>query len=396
MKTALQERLTAIGDPAEKDLVACTGADGEVAFDAESAAAGTATCQSGQGYAARPIGIAEAEFSTAENFYNSMTKNLETAQRWKTISEADEQAAEADLDRSWAILQSLVEDVAPLARAEVELREQVAAAEAEQAARVIAAEKLGECANGYKPDEITGAEEGLTCIRDDDVAVPNPDEPVTGARAVYAAALKAEQAVSAQQAFHDAREQWALDNLTPVRTRYNALVAAEAELKTQLDAAEERLAMAKTACKVAAFKMAQAAMEEANLIKQGRAAKIAEVQQAYAAKASFPDDGAVGTLCNIPKPVEGQAAEPRTECLEGEPGKPLCCGAAQRFLKDGTKLSIETCQLATATTYTYYPELPEDAVVEPTPETWRFQCISAAQSLAAAATAALAAGYMMA
>jgi hypothetical protein len=65
-------------------------------------------------------------------------------------------------------------------------------------------------------------------------------------------------------------------------------------------------------------------------------------------------------------------------------------------LKDGTKLSIETCQLATATTYTYYPELPSGALVAPTPETWRFQCVSAAQKLAAAAAAALATGYMMA
>jgi hypothetical protein len=65
-------------------------------------------------------------------------------------------------------------------------------------------------------------------------------------------------------------------------------------------------------------------------------------------------------------------------------------------LKDGTKLSIETCQLATDTTYTYWPALPAGALVAPTSETWRFQCISAAQKLAAAATAALAAGYMMA
>jgi len=65
-------------------------------------------------------------------------------------------------------------------------------------------------------------------------------------------------------------------------------------------------------------------------------------------------------------------------------------------LKDGTKLSIETCQEVGTTTYTYFPPLPEGAVVEPTTETWRFQCISAAQKLAAAATAALAAGYMMA
>jgi len=65
-------------------------------------------------------------------------------------------------------------------------------------------------------------------------------------------------------------------------------------------------------------------------------------------------------------------------------------------LKDGTKLVVETCQLATATTYTYYPVMEKTDTVAPTAETWRFQCISAAQKLAAAATAALAAGYMMA
>jgi len=120
------------------------------------------------------------------------------------------------------------------------------------------------------------------------------------------------------------------------------------------------------------------------------------VKKAYEAAAEFPTDGSVGTLCHYPKVAEGEAAQPRPECAEGEPGAPLCCGAAQRFLKDGTKLSIETCQLATDTTYTYYPALPADAVVAPATETWRFQCISAAQKLAAAATAALAAGYMMA
>jgi hypothetical protein len=83
-------------------------------------------------------------------------------------------------------------------------------------------------------------------------------------------------------------------------------------------------------------------------------------------------------------------------CNPGTDEAPTCCGAAQRFLKDGTKLSVETCQLASDNTFTYYPPLPTGAVVEPAPQTWRFQCISAAQKLAAAATAALAAGYMMA
>jgi len=66
-------------------------------------------------------------------------------------------------------------------------------------------------------------------------------------------------------------------------------------------------------------------------------------------------------------------------------------------LKDGTKLAIETCQKAEGVhTYDYYPPLPEGSPVEPTPETWRFQCISGAQKLAATAAAALAASYMMA
>jgi len=80
------------------------------------------------------------------------------------------------------------------------------------------------------------------------------------------------------------------------------------------------------------------------------------------------------------------------ECKDG-----FCCGAAQKFLKDGTKLALETCQKSMGVhTYTYYPPLPEGAAVEPATETWRFQCISGAQKLAAAATAALAASYMMA
>jgi len=120
------------------------------------------------------------------------------------------------------------------------------------------------------------------------------------------------------------------------------------------------------------------------------------VKTAYTAKSQFATEGAVGALCAIPQPAADGTQAARPTCAEGEPGQPLCCGAAQRFLKDGTKLSIETCQLASATTYTYYPALPDGALVAPTPETWRFQCISAAQKLAAAATAALAAGYMMA
>jgi len=164
-----------------------------------------------------------------------------------------------------------------------------------------------------------------------------------------------------------------------------------------MDAAEAVLAAATDACKSAAFAAAQQAREEAVEEAEAKQEKIDEVSQAYGAKAAFAQDGSPGTLCNFPPPGDDGVQAPRlSDCVVEGDERPMCCGAAQRFLKDGTKLSIETCQLASATTYTYYPALPAGALVAPTPETWRFHCISAAQKLAAAAAAALATGYMMA
>jgi len=98
----------------------------------------------------------------------------------------------------------------------------------------------------------------------------------------------------------------------------------------------------------------------------------------------------VGTDCSIP--IKDGAPGARPVCKEE-----LCCGAATKFLRDGTKLRIETCQKKTDLTYTYYPPLGDKVVTAaPKPETWRFTCISGAKNLAATATAALAAAYLMA
>lgn len=169
------------------------------------------------------------------------------------------------------------------------------------------------------------------------------------------------------------------------------------DLEAKMNAASDMLDAAREACKSAAFESAQAAREKSVEAAAAKAGKVAEVTQAYTAKAAFPEDGSPGTLCNFPAPTSDGVQAPRlSTCVVEGDETPMCCGAAQRFLKDGTKLSIETCQLAAATTYTYYPALPTDALVAPTAETWRFHCISAAQKLAAAAAAALATGYMMA
>jgi hypothetical protein len=190
--------------------------------------------------------------------------------------------------------------------------------------------------------------------------------------------------------------QWALDNLKPVKTVWDEMQLEKTALEAKISTAETVLEGAINACKVAAFERAQEAREKAIEVAAAVADKVAEVKLQYTDQSAFPSDGSVGSLCNFGKPDSDGISTDRVPCAEGAEGAPLCCGAAQTFLKDGTKLTIETCQLASATTYKYFPALPNDAIVAPTPETWRFQCISAAQKLAAAATAALAAGYMMA
>jgi hypothetical protein len=153
-------------------------------------------------------------------------------------------------------------------------------------------------------------------------------------------------------------------------------------------AAEAALAMAISVCKGNGYDRAQEALR-ADLAKQALDRDAAaQVKADYEGKAAFAAAGSVNFPCAM-KDVEGTMTRP--ECAEGQ-----CCGAAQKFRRDGTKLTVETCQEEIGThTYTYYPPLPVGATVEPTPETWRFQCISGAQKLVAA-TAAIAAAFAMA
>jgi hypothetical protein len=333
----------------------------------------TSTMATDYTWAQTQLGIAQAAHVTANTAQRAAEGKWESAKRWREVTGEESAKADADLTRARALLADLTEEIAPLARAEAVAQVNYDAAVAAQAIRTAATAELGDAA-GVDP-------------------VANP---ATGARAVAYAAAKTKDSVDAQQAFHDARLSWAEDQLTPVAEEKAALALKKADVDGMVTMAEAVLLAAKDQCKKAAFLQAQRDRVTAKDLAEARTEKITEVRRAYEDRSAFPADGSVGTLCNIPKPVEGEAPGARAECAEGEPGAPLCCGAAQRFLKDGTKLSIETCQLATATTYTYYPALPDDALVAPSVETWRFQCISAAQKLAAAATAALAAGYMMA
>jgi len=144
-------------------------------------------------------------------------------------------------------------------------------------------------------------------------------------------------------------------------------------------------------CKKQAFMFAQERLQKATDAASAKASLITDVQAAYADTANFPAAPAIGALCNYPESATPDPAAKRPDC-----GEENCCGAAQRFLADGTKLSIETCQKPETTVYTYWPALPVNALVAPTSETWRFQCISAAGRLATSVAAVLATGYMLA
>jgi hypothetical protein len=77
--------------------------------------------------------------------------------------------------------------------------------------------------------------------------------PATGARAVYLAAKDTKANVDAQQAFHDARAQWAADAFTPINLIKEGLEDRKAEVDKKVEAQGERLLAAKQACKVRAF-----------------------------------------------------------------------------------------------------------------------------------------------
>jgi hypothetical protein len=89
------------------------------------------------------------------------------------------------------------------------------------------------------------------------------------------------------------------------------------------------IAGCKGAAYMAAQKLAKAMADQAII----DATTAAGVKTDYAAKSAQPTDGTAGTRCE--KSAEGV----RVACADE-----LCCGAAQKILRDGTKLAVETCQ----------------------------------------------------
>lgn len=161
--------------------------------------------------------------------------------------------------------------------------------------------------------------------------------------------------------------------------------------KEDIKAVEAKIVTAIRECKGRGYKEAQAALAAFNQKKEDDQKAYDKLKTDYDTLSAPGAGGNAGTRCEYPAPKADGTQEPRPTCNEE-----LCCGAANRFEKNGTKLTIESCQNAKdTTTYTYYPPLAVGAIVQPRAETWRFSCIGGAQQLAVTASAAVAAIYMM-
>lgn len=155
-----------------------------------------------------------------------------------------------------------------------------------------------------------------------------------------------------------------LDRAATTKTFYDGLLTAASSSKVASDglvtanalaiaACDANLAAKNVAltsiiasCKEAGYDKAQAAMKALIDKDAANAAAAATVKADYDAKAGFSTSGETNTICSYPAKAVDAAQEPRTACKDG-----FCCGAAQKFLKDGTKLAIETCQTLGVHTY---------------------------------------------
>lgn len=186
-----------------------------------------------------------------------------------------------------------------------------------------------------------------------------------------------------------------MDTAKASKDAVDAKVTANATAITKNAAAITANAAAKKAaiatCKGIGYTKAQEAMKALLAKNTAEKATYDALKTSYATKTAWPTTGTAGADCAYPAVKAGEAQTPRPKCNDG-----LCCGAAQKFMRDGTKLAIETCQKPDTRTYTYLPPLPVNAQVEPPTQTWRFSCISGAKQLVASTAAALVATYMMA
>lgn len=131
--------------------------------------------------------------------------------------------------------------------------------------------------------------------------------------------------------------------------------------------------------------------EVKNLAIKDRDAKLIAVEKLI--KAPIPEF-TDGGRCEKTYAKGGKRNE--KTCRGGSADKPLCCGAATGTAINGATMIIEICQEKTKETYSYVGPRAPMATTLPAAVDLPFKCIQGAKKLAAAATAAAAAVYMLA
>lgn len=170
------------------------------------------------------------------------------------------------------------------------------------------------------------------------------------------------------------------------------LVAA----KGTVAAANAKVTAAVANCKGVKYKIAQTTYKDWDTQRLKNKETAASVAAQYTKDSAAPTDGAAGTRCEYPAKAADGTQAPRKLCTVNKEA-PLCCGSANKYLKDGTRLTVETCQLAKGThTYKFFPKIKTGALVAPRTELWRFYCIQGASKLAATLAAGMGAAYFMA
>jgi len=288
---------------------------------------------------------------------------------WKRLAGLESAAVAADKLKAQVLLAALTAEIAPIARLEATAWTAWNDAKDAEENKALATSQLG-------ADAVVGI---------------SSTTPATHARGVVVAAQVAVDSITEQRKYHQGRVAFETEKTSPLYTIMNNASMMKDKAAGDYDSGLAKLDMLRDQCKQEAFGRAQENLQKITDDGDARAAKVLEVSTAYATLTAFATGPAVGALCNYPQNAGDAQPARAVDC-----GEDLCCGAAQRFMKDGTKLSIETCQQPETTTYTYYPGLPDGALVAPAKETWRFACISAAGNLAASVAAALATGYMLA
>lgn len=153
--------------------------------------------------------------------------------------------------------------------------------------------------------------------------------------------------------------------------------------------AADNLAEATQKCRVDAYDAYRTTLEE--LMVQ-RAADLTAIKALLDSEVT-PAPGTIGARCE--KAISNGTFRPkRGELSCGSEAN--CCGAARIPMDSSAWRTIETCQVATATQYSYQPPRAPMATTFPASANYPFTCIEGAKKLAAAASAVAAAVYMLA